>query len=241
MANIIDLRGSGGQLVLLGSALGLPTSNAVAFEVNTPIVAGSIRFNHTLNRIEFIGTESENWIGLEAGGGGSIPAGGLTGNALIKASNADHDVAWGAVASAVHNHDASAIVTGTLNDARLSANVAMIGHHHDGRYLPMAVTLNLQTGTTYNLASGDVGSYVRCTNAAAITVTVPLQATVPYPIGTQIIVTQGGDGQVTFVGEGAVVINASETLKLRKKFSSASLIKVGTDEWDLVGDLEALP
>jgi hypothetical protein len=61
MAKIIDVRGSGGQLVVIGGALALPTANTTVFTANVPIVAGSIRFNPDLNRVEYIGVEAEVW------------------------------------------------------------------------------------------------------------------------------------------------------------------------------------
>lgn len=94
------------------------------------------------------------------------------------------------------------------------------------------------TGTTYTFVLADANGYKRHTNAGAITVTVPANSTVAYPIGTQLSGIQGGAGQVTFVGAGGVTINTPETLKLRKNKSTYSLTKVGTDEWDLAGDLE---
>jgi len=100
------------------------------------------------------------------------------------------------------------------------------------------VTINTQTGTTYTLVLTDDGNYVRMGNAAANTLTVPPNSSVAFTTGTQIAVRQTGAGQMTVVEGSGVTINTSETLKLNKQHSTASLIKVGTDEWDLVGDLE---
>jgi hypothetical protein len=89
MAKIIDVRGSGGQLVVLGDAMALPTSNAATFTANTPIVAGSIRFNPTLNRIEYVGANAESWVDLTG-----MSSGGVTGQVLTKRTNQDYDVEW---------------------------------------------------------------------------------------------------------------------------------------------------
>jgi len=94
------------------------------------------------------------------------------------------------------------------------------------------------TGTSYTYAIGD--EYVRHNNASAISATVPLNATVPFPIGYIITLFQKGAGQVTVVATGGVTINTPETLLLRTQYSTASLVKVGTNEWDLTGDLEAV-
>jgi hypothetical protein len=76
-------------------------------------------------------------------------------------------------------------------------------------------------------------------NAAANNLTVPLNSTAAYPIGTQINILQTGAGQTTVVATGGVTINATPGLKLRAQWSSATLIKRGTDTWVLVGDLSA--
>jgi hypothetical protein len=101
------------------------------------------------------------------------------------------------------------------------------------------LTLNAQSGTTYTLVLADSGKYVRLNNASAITMTVPPNSSVAFPTGTQIVLRQVGAGQVTVAEGSGVTINTSQTLLLRAQHSTATLIKVGTDEWDLAGDLEA--
>lgn len=100
--------------------------------------------------------------------------------------------------------------------------------------------INTQTaGYTLVLTDGkDV--YVRMNVASANNLTVPLNSSVAFPIGTLIPIRQAGAGQTTIVATGGVTINTPETLKLRKQGSNGALIKIGTDTWDLTGDLEAL-
>jgi len=76
-------------------------------------------------------------------------------------------------------------------------------------------------------------------SASANNLTVPLNATVAFPVGTQINVLQVGAGQTTIVATGGVTINATPGLKLRAQWSSATLIKRATDTWVAVGDLSA--
>jgi hypothetical protein len=101
------------------------------------------------------------------------------------------------------------------------------------------VRFNFQTGTTYTLALTDASVVVSLTNAAGITLTVPPNSSVPFPIGTRVGLRQGGAGQVTVAEGSGVTVNTSETLKLNDIRSWAEVVKVGTDEWDLVGRLEA--
>jgi len=101
------------------------------------------------------------------------------------------------------------------------------------------LTTNAQTGTTYTSVLDDNGKIVEMNNAAANTLTVPLNATVAYPIGAQINILQTGIGQTTVVATSGVTINSTPGLKLRAQWSSATLIKRAIDTWVLVGDLSA--
>jgi len=100
--------------------------------------------------------------------------------------------------------------------------------------------LNAQTGTTYTLALTDVAKVVTLTNAAAITLTVPANSSVAFPIGTQILLYQGGAGQATITAAGGVTIRSSGgKLKLTDQYSVAGLLKLATDEWVAFGNLSA--
>lgn len=102
------------------------------------------------------------------------------------------------------------------------------------------IPLNNQTGTTYTLVAGDAGDLITLTNAAAITLTVPANATVPFAIGTQITILQNGAGQVTVAGAVGVTLSASDSsTKLRTQYSAATLIKIATNTWTLIGDITA--
>jgi hypothetical protein len=104
--------------------------------------------------------------------------------------------------------------------------------------IPFLAT-NAQTGTTYTTVLADQGKIVELNNASAITLTVPTNASVAYPTGTQINLLQTGAGQVTIAGAGGVTVNATPGLKLRAQWSSATLLKRNTDTWVLLGDLSA--
>jgi hypothetical protein len=92
---------------------------------------------------------------------------------------------------------------------------------------------------SYTLVLADKGKLVEMSNASANNLTVPLNSSVAYPVGSQINILQTGVGQTTVVATGGVTINATPGLKLRTQWSSATLIKRATDTWVLVGDLSA--
>ena len=104
------------------------------------------------------------------------------------------------------------------------------------------LTLNAQTGTTYTLVLTDNrNKLITASNAAAQTYTIPLNSSVAFPIGSIINIIQIGAGQVTIQGASGVTVASTGAVatapKLRVQYSAASLIKVGTDSWYVVGDL----
>ena len=100
-------------------------------------------------------------------------------------------------------------------------------------------TINNQTGTTYTLVLTDQFKYITFSNAAAITCTIPTNAAVALPIGTQIGFQQLGAGQVTFSGAGTTLQSADTALTTVKQYSVGYMIKTATDTWSFGGDLEA--
>jgi hypothetical protein len=98
---------------------------------------------------------------------------------------------------------------------------------------------NAQTGTTYTLALTDVAKVVSLTNGSAITLTIPTNATTAFPTGTQILLYQGGAGQVTVGGAGVTIRSQGSKLKINGQYGVAGLLKIATDEWVLFGNLAA--
>lgn len=97
---------------------------------------------------------------------------------------------------------------------------------------------NAQTGTTYTLVLSDAGRLVTLTNASVITLTVPLNSSVAFPVGTRIDVIQYGAGQVSISPAVGVTLNSvSSRRKLLAQYSAATLWKKATDTWVLIGDL----
>lgn len=93
----------------------------------------------------------------------------------------------------------------------------------------------------YTLTINDLsGTYLRMFKATAINLIVPTNATQPIPIGTVITVRQVGVGQLNCFATSGVTIATPETTRLRKNGSTATLLKIDTDYWELSGDLELL-
>jgi hypothetical protein len=101
------------------------------------------------------------------------------------------------------------------------------------------LTLNAQTGTTYTLVLTDAHKLVTLSNASAISLTVPTNASVAFDIGDQVNLLQLGAGQVTVGGAGVTLRSQGSKLKLNGQYSTATLVKIGTDEWVLLGNTAA--
>lgn len=107
------------------------------------------------------------------------------------------------------------------------------------RAFALTEPVNEQTGTSYTLQLSDAFKMVAMNNGSANAVTVPTNADVPFPVGTRIDLSQDGTGQTSVVADTGVTIRSPESMKLRKQWAKATLIKRGTNTWDLEGNLEA--
>ena len=106
------------------------------------------------------------------------------------------------------------------------------------------LTIDAKTGTTYTFVLQDANNeLITASNASAQTYSIPTNASVAFPIGCQINIIQIGAGQVTIqaVTSGTTsVLSTGATAaapKLRAQYSAATLVKVGTDAWYVIGDI----
>lgn len=140
------------------------------------------------------------------------------------------------LANTTDAHDASAVsYAGSAGLSSTSVEAAL--DELDAEKAPLTRTINAQTGTAYTLALSDAGGVVTLSNAAAVTLTVPLNSAVAFPVGTTIDLAQLGVGQVTIAGTGGVTVNADPGLKIAARYGVAALLKLGTDTWLAMGRL----
>ena len=133
--------------------------------------------------------------------------------------------------------DITAVTAGTgLSGGGTSGSVSLAFDYSVGNQS----VENAQTGTTYTLVLTDAGKMVTLSNASAITLTVPTNASVAFPVNTRIDLLQYGAGQVTVAAAGGVTIaSKASALKLSAQYAGATLWKKATDTWVLVGDISA--
>ena len=102
------------------------------------------------------------------------------------------------------------------------------------------IAINAQTGTTYTTVLADDGKLITCSNASAITVTIPPNSSVAYGIGTQLNFAQLLAGQVTLAAGAGVTLNSEGTkLKLKGQYAAGTCVKTDTNTWFVVGNLSA--
>ncbi len=96
-----------------------------------------------------------------------------------------------------------------------------------------------ETATTTLLLS-DSDNYLSINSATPSQIIIPTNASLPFPIGTQLIIQQTGAGALSIAPTSGVTIESfSGFLLLAGQYAGATLFKKNTDTWTLMGDLQA--
>ena len=177
---------------------------------------------------------------------------GTDGQALVASAAATNGVTWATPTDTTKQPVATLTTKGDIYAATASATVTRLGVGTDRKKLTAdaaeatgikwqyegELTLNAQTGTTYTLVLTDSAKFVTLSNASAITATVPPNSSVAFPTGTQVNLMQLGAGQVTVAAGAGVTLRSAGTLvKTSAQYAVATLLKIDTDTWVLVGNL----
>jgi hypothetical protein len=100
----------------------------------------------------------------------------------------------------------------------------------------------IQKTAAYTLSAlTERDSLIEVDSASAVTLSIPTDASVNYPVGTTIDILQTNTGQVTIAAAtpATTTVNATPGLKLRTRWSSATLLKRAANTWVVYGDLTA--
>ena len=142
-----------------------------------------------------------------------------------KAKIGDGSTGWTLLSYFGGSGDVTLTGTQTLTNKTLTAPI-------------ITLATNAQSAS-YTLVLTDAGDIVEMNVASGNTLTVPLNSSVAFAVGTTITILQTNTGQTTLTATGGVTINGTPGLKLRAQWSSATLIKRATDTWVAIGDLSA--
>lgn len=104
--------------------------------------------------------------------------------------------------------------------------------------------INAQTITPYTLATSDLGKLITMNGSTGMTLYIPTNSSQPFSIGDRVDVVQIGTGALQIVGNSGVTVNCTpqgtaNTANLRAQWSSATMVKIDTDQWIVLGDLKA--
>lgn len=104
--------------------------------------------------------------------------------------------------------------------------------------LGTAIGTAATAGSVYPLVTSDAGKLLFCGGTASGTVAIPISSSQNFAVGQKVDLVQMGTGTVTVVaGTAGVTLRSTPSAVLRTQYSAASVIKIGTDEWLLMGDL----
>ena len=91
---------------------------------------------------------------------------------------------------------------------------------------------NNQTGTSYTLQVGDENKTIWMTNASANTVTIPLNSSEAFAIGTVIMIMMEGAGITTLSATSGVLLNGVNAGSGElTQYTGVTIVKRGTDVW----------
>lgn len=89
--------------------------------------------------------------------------------------------------------------------------------------------------SSFTLAAGDIESILLCNSSSAIAVTVPLESTYNFTVGTSFNFIRWGTGALSFTFTSGVNSLAFNSLtSVSAQGGAATLVKVGTNTWWLV-------
>lgn len=125
----------------------------------------------------------------------------------------------------------------TASDSVLSALGKLQKQVSDGSSLDVRYSINAQTGTTYTVVAADVTAVgrviVKCTNAAAITVSIPTPSNLGATTGDSFNIRQGSTGGLTLTGTGGATLEGSTTTTAQHE--TKTVIATSDTDWLVVG------
>lgn len=94
------------------------------------------------------------------------------------------------------------------------------------------------SGTTRTPGLTDASAYILCTTGSGMTVTLPQDSAVAFPVGTHIIFERNGTGTLTFAaGTGATVRSKGGTLTCADQYTTIACVKQAANTWTIFGNI----
>jgi hypothetical protein len=138
-------------------------------------------------------------------------------------------------AGAIGSTSGLPIKTGASGVLEVGAFGTGSGQFAAGDHKHTAIEINAQTGTSYTLVLGDAGKLVSMNNGSASTWTIPPNASVAFPTGTELAGVQLGAGGVTITpGSGVTLLDGGGGLVTSAANTSWGVVKIDTNTWLVV-------
>lgn len=136
----------------------------------------------------------------------------------------------------------SDIPVGPASDPTTDNQLSRKKYVDDGLATKANLTAGLTTITAdYTLVLGDAGKIVEASDAGdtSVTITVPPNSSVAFPIGTRIDLVNFDTDTVVAAGGGVTINSKAGYLKLDGTYAGATLYKRATNTWVLIGSLKS--
>lgn len=115
-------------------------------------------------------------------------------------------------------------------DATLQSNIDTLKQKVDYVY----------TTASYSVTAASAGKTIYVDSASDLTITIPLNSSVPIDNYVKMDFIRGGTGKVTFTGPvGVSIVSKYSNKNIAGQYAVGTLLKVNTNTWLLVGDLIA--
>lgn len=108
------------------------------------------------------------------------------------------------------------------------------------RWISVSDTQILSKTATYELGLSNSGKTITLNSASNTYLDIPSNSRVAFPVGSRLEVIRLGSGEVEFrEGSGVTIRSKNSNKKLSLPNTGATVIKIDTNEWLIIGDLKA--
>jgi hypothetical protein len=139
------------------------------------------------------------------------------------------------------NVDNTSDINKPVSTAQAAADAVVLAsaNTYTNSILDLVISTPTYSANDYTLVLSDKDKLLQLDNGGtAGTLTIPLNSSINFPVGAQILLVQQGNGQITVTPTGGVtLIGAGGKNKLTEDGSGATLVQVTIDTWRIFGDI----
>ena len=142
--------------------------------------------------------------------------------------------------------DVGAVPTSrTVNSKALSSNISLTASDvgavalSGSKATPAQISADVLSVTgNRTLALTDAGKFLYVNSTSNLTMTIPTNSSVAFPVGTEIEFCRWNTGTVTFAAASGVALVAANSMKkISDRYATAGIKQVAANTWVLTGSL----